>query len=605
MRMAALLGVLVATLFATNAARASQCAILLDISASMRGFKSPQSTFPSFLEDLIGICPDGYVFGDPHPADRALTAREVSRSQIRARYPYLDFVTGLGSWPFDDGTTHLAGAIESWSENISGSDGVAIVVTDNVADADDLATGGEQDRFSSDITQSNIGDLAVVAARFRFDGNVYDPHNKPTPYHRGRAIAIYVVEKTGKGTFGNYLEKVKDLTAKHALAYEQIQIRPLIESAAPTAALVGFETDNKTVFAEMKKSTDGRLKAHFRNHHMDQALTLSFPIEFRSPKVWRVTAHPQANLTFVTPKSDLSDDLQPVTVNARLVPDGPITIEPGQAVIRVVRVPISGIDYKATARLGPILEQLLNGAGAKGTGRLTVRMNYTDFELSRDVVKDWDYSGSPDMLGADDPAVQGKIFRLADIAKQIVRKAAPTEPPITIDITSESEPPMWPLYAFLIFAILALAGIAFLIFVLGKRRDYEITNDVGEKRKVGLTFGAAAIISSGNGGARARARRFVMFMYVSSTQSVVMGRVLWGDGGGTILLRRGGRSRSPFEGLAGFFAYFRRPQRRRGEDDAEPRPVIEKNMAETYRFRIAGLTHSPGGYRRRQEDDIL
>ncbi len=41
-----------------------------------------------------------------------------------------------------------------------------------------------------------------------------------------------------------------------------------------------------------------------------------------------------------------------------------------------------------------------------------------------------------------------------------------------------------------------------MVFVLGKRRDYEISNDIGEKRKVVLSFGSTAVISSGNGAVR-------------------------------------------------------------------------------------------------------
>ncbi len=278
MRRLTLPAIAAAALFGANPAWASQCSILLDVSASMTGFKSPNSTFPQFLDDLQKVCPDGYIFGDEDPSRGA---------RVQARYPYLDRVDQLSAWPFNNGTTHLGGALETWAADVAQDDGVAIVVTDNVADANDvgITKGGEQDRFSTAITGPEFGHLAVVASRFRFDGKVYDPNNVGTPYHRGRALAIYVVEKSGVAPFASYLQRVTDLAAKYALAYKQIPIHPIIEPAAPRGAFTGVSTQSGSVIAGMEVASDGTLVAHLKNHRLDEAVTINFPIEFSNPRM--------------------------------------------------------------------------------------------------------------------------------------------------------------------------------------------------------------------------------------------------------------------------------------------------------------------------------
>ncbi len=141
--------------------------------------------------------------------------------------------------------------------------------------------------------------------------------------------------------------------------------------------------------------------------------------------MWHITAYPKAELTFHTPKSALGDTLQPVSVSAKIIPDGILTIEPGQSVQRTVVLPVSKVDYKPNAKLGPILEQLFKGSAAYGSGVLTVHMNYESFELSKPVIKDWDNQRDASRLGDDDPEIQGKIYRLNDVAKDIARRPYP------------------------------------------------------------------------------------------------------------------------------------------------------------------------------------
>ncbi len=590
-RLSAFVAIFLAVTSAAGTASAGECDLVLDVSASMQGFKSDPS-LGRFLDDLQSICPNGFIFGDPDPV-----AKRMGRGRSPDG-PYLLRVSGrLSAQPFDNDTTHLADAVQTWLEN-AGHDSLAIVVTDNVADGDIRDTNNQQNRFSTAITAREIEQLAVIAARFAFSGKVYDLQDVSTEYSGPRAVAIYIVRKGNAPGFSGFVNDVFERVVRFTGKAQKIPIRPLIESSAPRAAFTGVSTDVKAVKATLDTSSVEPV-IHISNHHLDESLTISIPMEFRSSEVWHVTALPSASLEY---KSGVGDTLQPVSIGAKLLPEGVMTIGPGTSKLGTVVLPIGSVDYKASAKLGPILTQLFSNREAKGIGRLVVNMNYKTFRLSEPVVTEWDYSGPSTRLNEAASEVQGKIYRLQDVTTQLVEKSiAAGEKPVRITIISDSTLPLWPLYAFLVLLGVLAAGLAFLVFYLGQRRDYAISNESSETRKVSLAFGGTAVISSGDGAARARVRRLVLLMYVSSAQTIEMGRVLWGDGGGLIGLRRGGTFPSPLARLTRGMREWQRP-RRRGDEERLAEP--EAKTGETYRFRIVRLAASPaGGSRRRRKDD--
>ena len=180
MPFAALLTALWAILVLTMApaaarAQAADCAIVLDASSSMRGFApaGAASRLGRILETLSTSCSQRFAFGTRfRPWDGRVNAAT-----------------------FSDSTTLLGEALSRW--RAQSHDGVAIFVTDNVADSGH--GNSDQEAFYRALQHPAPGYafVSVVLTRLDFRGQVFPiGPGRGAAYSGPRALTFYVLAPT-------------------------------------------------------------------------------------------------------------------------------------------------------------------------------------------------------------------------------------------------------------------------------------------------------------------------------------------------------------------------------------------------------------------------
>ena len=460
---------------AQSASRQGGCAIILDASASMRGFVAGGSDrLATILDHLAGDCPGRYAFGD----------------RFRPWDGHLDAAT------FSDSNTRLGEALSQWRARSSG--GVAIFVTDNVAD-----TGhgnSDQDAFYRALQQPPPGfaHVSVVLTRLEFAGQVFPlGPGRGAAYRGRRALTFYVLAPSDPARGRRALAALREALEHAGLSlagarpsandYVVVALAPLElarERQVPIR-LTGAEG------AQALPEGDG-VMVNPASANDQPTFTIEIVPHFSSD--WRVrSVRLGAALQFPQ-----SDDFGPATSTACETNPAELTQQTLSQPVQITCRP---------APLGPGLNaeqrRALESRGVvfrRGRLVLSATVDQSALEMAG-ALRGWTYEGPASGLGRPDAEVQGGVFNLGVLLtrmipqRQVTTEIARTPVVQRVWLIDASR---WAMGLGVLIVAVAVAALAALALM---KRDYEFTGDkTSPTLTASLRFGGAQLLEPVGGG---------------------------------------------------------------------------------------------------------
>jgi hypothetical protein len=455
-RVLALLAVLGAVVAAAPA-RAQECATLLDLSGSMRGFMdTAQPRLPDLVAGLRRACPELVGFG--------------SAPTSLAGVPPAD--------RFIDGKTLIEKALQDRFEQRPM--GAVVMVTDNVADSG--GANDDQRRFYRRLRAGGFDFVAVVLLRLPFDGRTFAPDGTASPdrFQGERALTLYILSR-----------------GRDPAADEQV-----LKAVQDSLTAIGLKSAADT--------GPGRFTT-VRLAPLDLSDNESPPVTLRRDRGVSV-----AGGTIVINPASVDDE---VTFRVGLQPvlsrDWSVTASPLRAFVRfpadrflgreisaqcetepkVLRAGARSVDLKITCKIPPIrasatraqLKELAKRRGTSRSGALEVEITVERETLALSgPLQKWSYNGDPARLAStDDPSVHAGVYALGDLLTQMIPERSLT----TVIARAPLRQRAWNVEigadtVSVLAIVLAIAALLAVVALLAIGREYEFTGGRGGGRMV-------------------------------------------------------------------------------------------------------------------------
>ena len=455
--------------------RSSDCAIILDASASMRGFVSGGSSrLASILDTLAGDCPTRFAFGD----------------SFRSWNGRLDAST------FSDSNTRLGEALAGWRAR--SPDGVAIFVTDNVADTGHGSS--DQDAFYRGLQQPAPGFafVTVVLTRLDFAGQVFPIGPGHGAAYRGpRALTFYVLSPRSQSK------------GRRALA----ALRAALEHAGLSAPgdRPGARDYVTVALAPLALARDQRVPIRLTGSEGAQALpdgdgVMVNPASANDQPTFTIEVAPRFSSDWRARSVRLGAALQfPQSDEFGPAASTPCETNPAELTPQTLGQPI-----QITCRpqpLGPGLDEAqrraLESRGVvfrRGALVLSATVDQSALEMAG-ALRGWTYDGPASGLARPDPSVQGGVFNLGTLLSRMIPQRQVTSEIARTAVVQRVwliDAGRWGVGLGLLAVAAVLAGLGALALV---KRDYEFTGDkTSPTLTASLRFGGAQLLEPVGGG---------------------------------------------------------------------------------------------------------
>jgi len=494
-------------------AHAEGCTLMLDLSGSMRGYAAEQgpSALSRLVERLGKACGPLVGFGD--------------RSRRLDGFP--------SRKGFADGKTLIGEAVGEWSK--ANPAGVAVVVTDNIADAG--AAGGDQRRFYDLIGKGGFGFVTVTLLRLPFDGTVFAPSGaaSPTPYRGERALTVYVLGRGDAAGAQAALKATEAALEREGLArgdggdrqFTTVRLAPLALSsgAAPPVRL----RRGKGVTVD-----EGRIAINPAS--ADAAVDFEVQIEPALSRDWAVTAAPiSAELAFPDTPLFGAATTTPCRSEPKALPAGAKTVKLDITChVPPISASASAEQLHALARKGR--------AGREGVLRVDLKVERESLALSGPLSR-WSFTGAPaELANGDAAAAHRAVYGLGELLTRMIPERELTTAIVSAPVVQRA----WrveigsgtarTLRNLLIAAVLIAAVAA-----LAVGRDYEILGDGAEARSVRRVRPLVPIVVDPGGRSAILTLTPVIAGFIATARAGEVEPSFLRREGGTVTLKPGGK----------------------------------------------------------------
>lgn len=473
--------------------------LMLDVSGSMKGFSSyPQ--WRQLLDSLQGGADGTWVFG--------AKARRYEGS--------------LSSAPLNEAKTELGTALQTWLRS-DNDRGALVMVTDNVADDQAESSAQQQLLFYSLLMDaSDLIHIAMTPLRLPFSGAVYHPFARgiSADYSGDRALAVYLMTRRGYPD-ARLAELQQKLASLGGDDRPYIVVRPFAEQGwGESIQDAEIQVGGASAAATRIQTNSEGIAIH--------GYSVGDPLDFTIG----ATVRPGPN--FLLRDVRLSTDIQFEEVpNMRTAQLDSVKITPNVTELSPEQERRFTLDYKIDGfqltDLGfrSLLDLALRGSSWQN-GAIVIQFNVErgKIDLVGPISRQWDFSGSADLLATPDPAVQSRIYRFNDLVRGMIPEDQLSKRIWSKPVWVQVAYPLGPLLLLILLALVLLGLLYLLARYLAKGSRYQVEDDGGSITEIAPTLASSVTVPSSDGAIALKILNLGLFHWHGSTGRLLSSRLV-------------------------------------------------------------------------------
>ena len=497
--------------FSMLSVNATEYDLLLDASASMRGFQKADMN-ETELAQFMEQCQSSSIVGSRVPVQSASLWTQVigniSQEHAGARCLFGDTFkcyagSSLAAFCLNDLNTDLAGAMREWKVQ-HGSSKRVIIITDNVADTENASSMRNQDAFAKAISgkESVFTHKSVIVLKLLFNGNVYSQNDQANRYNGKRALVVYILggNKITNQEYYDFRDEIEEAVKRNvdAADYDLYQIQPFSTERVQQkyGSIIVSPGDENKVNVKIENIEEKVDKISISNYTLGDPLSFKFDTYLEIQGAFYVDVDLQSEIIFdafpeqiVSNKSASNSVSDSVMFKATVSPTE-ITLFPDKSEkfsigFQMGRLSLADMPFRKKFMYALTNEQELNGIL-----NLNFKINRNNYNVHSDAIANWTHDHR-DRLGEPDENIQSRAYRLDKILKSGVAELTTEEKLKSIPIVLNARYEMGPIIS--AFALLCvILGLLYWLFLKSrKNQDYVIEDEMGGRTPLSIGLGQA------------------------------------------------------------------------------------------------------------------
>jgi hypothetical protein len=494
-------------------------ALLMDASLSMKGFYDAKpSRWRDVLRDLDRGAERRWRFGDE---------AEPVRDILRDAGPRF-------------ARTSLDKPLRAWLQE-PGAPPTAVMVTDNVADMADATGWDAQQRFyailqggerlgpSGGEPRSIVG-VTILPAVFPFAGTVTGPNDRPRAEYKGsRALAVYVLHRSGSVEGDDVERFIRSILDSAGTENEAIPVLPFGSGWKRSTPDLDMSLVSATGADITLDRASGRLD--IANLPMEQGVTLVLQAGITpGPHFALRNAELVASIALPDDEEISSQQLIKAKISPRRADFDPQTRRDFEVTFEIQPIGFfSGVSLMRQAELAFSTSTVIRGE---------ITVSYKTDRQSVLFVGDkaglWSYDGPPERLGAADPEVQRRLYRVQDLVRGMMPAEGWTTEivrwPVVIQLRYATGAVVLLVAALMLFC----AGAYWALARFSRPQTFDVTTGLDRPQPITLGLFSTVPVLSDDGRCALSLTWFGVCLYASARGGRLTGPRVLAAGGGQV-----------------------------------------------------------------------